>query len=98
MVFNPFRRRRRHHRCHGEHHNGSCSLGECEAGDRVVVACIDTQVSCAPRLRELGIMEGMPLLVLRKSDPLLVLTEESRIAIDQRTADCIEVRIIVPAE
>jgi Fe2+ transport system protein FeoA len=64
----------------------------------VVVDRIDPGVTCAPRLRELGIMEGMPLVVLRHSDPLVLLTEESRIAIDLHTADCIEVRIIVPAE
>lgn len=98
MFFNPFRRRRRHHRCHGEHHGGRCSLCQCEAGDQVVVDRIDPEVTCATRLRELGIMEGMPLLVLRKSDPLVLMTEESRIAIDLRTADCIAVRVIVPAE
>ena len=98
MFFNPFRRRRRHHRCHGGRHGGSLSLCECDAGDQVVVDRIAPEVSRATRLRELGIMEGMPLLVLRKSDPLLLLTEESRIAIDLRTAGCIAVRVIVPAE
>ena len=75
MFFNPFRRRRRHHRCHGGRHDSRCSLRQCEAGDHVVVDHIDPGVTCAPRLRELGIMEGMPLVVLRQSDPLVLLTE-----------------------
>jgi Fe2+ transport system protein FeoA len=63
----------------------------CQKGDSVRVTSVDNQLPCCQRLAELGILEGCELTVLKQSEPLLVLTRESRIAIDRQTAARIEV-------
>jgi Fe2+ transport system protein FeoA len=90
MRFKPTRHRRRRGR-HGQGHAGHLSLRDCRAGELVVIECIAPDLSCGPRLRELGIIEGAAVLVLRQSDPLLLLAQDSRIAIDWLTAEGIEV-------
>ncbi len=67
-------------------------LRDCAAGALVRIERMPSELDCAQRLRELGIVEGADVLVLRRSDPLLVLAKESRIAIDLSTAGQIEVR------
>ena len=67
------------------------SLLDCQAGALLRIERIPGEMDCAQRLRELGIVEGAELLLLRHSDPLLVLAKESRIAIDLVTARQIEV-------
>jgi Fe2+ transport system protein FeoA len=67
------------------------SLLACEAGAQLRIERIPSALECAQRLRELGIVEGAEIMVLRRSDPLLVLAKESRIAIDLETAKRIEV-------
>jgi Fe2+ transport system protein FeoA len=64
----------------------------CSAGALVQIERLPTELGCAQRLRELGIVEGAEVLLLRRSDPLLLLAKESRIAIDLVTASQIEVR------
>jgi Fe2+ transport system protein FeoA len=67
------------------------SLLDCNAGALLRIEQIPGEMECAQRLRELGIVEGAEILLLRKSDPLLVIAKESRIAIDLETAARIEV-------
>ncbi|MDQ3023997.1 MAG: ferrous iron transport protein A, partial [bacterium] len=67
------------------------SLLACDTGALVRIERIPPELSCAQRLRELGIVEGAEILLLRRSDPLLVIAKESRIAIDLATAKLIEV-------
>jgi Fe2+ transport system protein FeoA len=90
MIFKPSRHRRRHGR-HGQRQHGRDCLRDCRAGELVVIARIAPDLACGPRLRELGIIEGAAVLVLRQSDPLLLLAQDSRIAIDQLTAEGIQV-------
>ena len=67
------------------------SLLDCHAGALLRIERIPAEMECAQRLRELGIVEGAEILLLRHSDPLLVIAKESRIAIDLITAREIEV-------
>lgn len=69
----------------------SVSLLACNPGALVRIERIPAELACAQRLRELGIVEGAEILLLRRSDPLLILAKESRIAIDLKTAQQIEV-------
>lgn len=66
-------------------------LLDCNAGALLRIERIPVEMECAQRLRELGIVEGAEVLLLRQSDPLLVIAKESRIAIDLVTAGQIEV-------
>lgn len=68
-----------------------CSMLGCQGGDSVRVHNVDAGLSCCGRLAELGIIEGAELVVLKQSEPLLVLARDSRIAIDRQTAARIEV-------
>ena len=67
------------------------NLLACRSGAAVRIEHIPVELDCAQRLRELGIMEGAEVVMLRRSDPLLVLAKDSRIAIDRATARLIEV-------
>jgi Fe2+ transport system protein FeoA len=89
MIFKSTRQRHRHRR-HGCD-CGRLNLRGCRAGETVVIEQIEPDVSCAPRLRELGLIEGSVVLVLRCTDPLLLLSQDSRIAIDLATAEQIQV-------
>jgi len=90
MMFKPTRHRWRHGR-YGRRQRGRPCLRDCRAGELVVIERIAPDLSCGPRLRELGIIEGAAVLVLRQSDPLLLLAQDSRIAIDLLTAEGIQV-------
>jgi Fe2+ transport system protein FeoA len=68
-----------------------CSMLGCQGGDSVRVHRVDDELSCGQRLAELGIIEGAELTVLKQSDPVLLLSRETRIAIDRHTAARIEV-------
>ena len=61
-------------------------------GDEVAILRIADELRSAPRLRELGLLEGARVVVLRASDPLLLLVQDGRIAVDRQTAAGIEVR------
>ena len=71
--------------------NSSKTLIECCPGEDVTVQSIHRDVSCGQRLRELGLVEGTSLQLLKQSDPLLLLAHNSRIAIDPRIARSIKV-------
>ena len=77
------------------------TLRDCYCMEPVRIRRIDTCIPCASRLRELGIVEGAAVMVLKHSDPLLILAQDSRIAIDLRTAAGIEIEPVAdgdPAE
>lgn len=84
-------RRGRGRRCGCGPAGGARNLRQCVGGERVVVLRVSAELACATRLRELGILEGETVLVLRQSDPVVILAQDSRIAIDTRTAEGIEV-------
>ena len=67
-------------------------LSRCKAGDYVEVLSIDSALGCAARLRELCLLEGQFIRVVRRSDPLLLDLRGSLLAIDLETAALIEVR------
>lgn len=60
-------------------------------GARLRIKRIPTGLSCAQRLRELGLVEGAEVLLLRRSDPVLLALLDSRIAIERSVADALEV-------
>jgi len=68
-----------------------CRLRDCVDGDQVAILRIADDLCSAPRLRELGLLEGARVVVLRASDPLLLLVQDGRIAVDRQTAAGIEV-------
>jgi len=89
--FNGRHRRGRRRGCRCQRENGQMTLLDCYRGQTVTIKCIDAEVSCAPRLRELGLLDGAQVVVLKRSDPLLILVDDTRIAMDWQTADGIEV-------
>ncbi|MCB1218896.1 ferrous iron transport protein A [bacterium] len=66
-------------------------LSECRSGDIVLITEIDSQVSGTLRLRELGVIEGVDLKVIKSSNPMLLHVNASRIALDRELADAIRV-------
>jgi len=66
--------------------NGLLNLEDCTAGETVTVCSFRPGLSCAQRLRELGLVEGSQVLLLKQEDPVLLLIKDSRIAIDPATA------------
>jgi Fe2+ transport system protein FeoA len=71
---------------------GALQLADCRAGQTLEVLSLAAKLNCAQRLRELGIVEGAQITLLRRSDPFVVLALDSRIAIDVSAAQCIKVR------
>ena len=67
------------------------SFLDCCADQAVLIKRVPSELSCAQRLRELGIIEGAQVTVIRCADPVLLLVKDSRIAIDRQTAALIEV-------
>jgi Fe2+ transport system protein FeoA len=63
-------------------------------GDHLVVLGFTRGLRCAQRLRELGLTEGKVVVVLRDTDPVLVALGDSRIAIERRVGDSIEVELV----
>jgi Fe2+ transport system protein FeoA len=81
-----------------KHGQGACRCGrrlltDCIEGQSLTVLTIDQDLSCAQRLRELGILEGTHIMLMRRTDPILVLAKDSRIAIDVHAARRVEVQI-----
>jgi len=70
---------------------GLLTLLDCEDGTRLRIQRFACSLGCQQRLRELGLLEGECVTLLRGSDPVLLWAEESRIAIDPKTAGAIEV-------
>lgn len=66
-------------------------LSQRAPGTRVRIKRIPPGLSCAQRLRELGLVEGAEVLLLRRSDPVLLALLDSRIAIERSVADALEV-------
>ena len=56
---------------------------------------IDSQVSGTLRLRELGVIEGVDLKVIKASNPMLLHVNDSRIALDRELADAITVSVML---
>lgn len=63
-------------------------------GDHLVVLGFTRGLRCAQRLRELGLTEGKMVVVLRDADPVLVALGDSRIAIERRVGESIEVELV----
>ena len=63
-------------------------------GDRLVVLGFKRGLRCAQRLRELGLTEGKVVVVLRDADPVLLALGDSRIAIERRVGESIEVELV----
>ncbi|MCB1220056.1 ferrous iron transport protein A [bacterium] len=72
-------------------------LSECRSGDIVLITEIDSHVSGTLRLRELGVLEGVDLKVIKSSNPMLLHVNESRIALDRELAAAISVNYMVSA-
>ncbi|MBN2081079.1 ferrous iron transport protein A [bacterium] len=90
-LLNGKHRHGRRHGCCCQRDNGQFTLLDCHCGQTVYIKGIDPSVSCAPRLRELGLLDGARVVVLKLSDPLLILVDDTRIAMDWHTAAGIEV-------
>lgn len=66
-------------------------LTQCHSGEIVLITEIDSQVSGTLRLRELGILEGVDMKIIKASNPLLLHVNDSRIALDWELANAISV-------
>jgi Fe2+ transport system protein FeoA len=66
--------------------DGLLNLKDCLPGSTVTVCSISPDLGCAQRLRELGIVEGSQVLLIKQEDPVLLVVKDSRIAIDPSTA------------
>lgn len=71
------------------------SLFELKIGERALVVSIDSKIldSDAQRLRSLGLMEGETVLMVSKApisrDPIVVVVQETRIALRKSDAELI---------
>ena len=64
----------------------SPSLLDCPARSWAEISSITDDCRCAPRLRELGALDGVKVYIIKRSDPMLILVGDTRIAIDRETA------------
>jgi Fe2+ transport system protein FeoA len=71
------------------------SLTQGAYGEHLVVLGFARGLSCAQRLRELGLTEGKTIVVLRAADPVLLALDDSRLALERSVSDCIEVGRVV---
>lgn len=72
-------------------HGAGLTLTDGQAGERLVVTRFTQGLGCTQRLRELGLMEGKIVVVLRASDPVLLALDDSRLALERTVSDRIEV-------
>jgi len=70
------------------------NLKDCLPGATVTICSINPGLGCAQRLRELGLVEGSHVLLMKQEDPVLLMVKDSRIAIDPATARQITVSCI----
>jgi Fe2+ transport system protein FeoA len=82
------------------HHRGACPCGQECPGLSLLTAATGTPVrvlrihcrhDCGLRLRELGIVEGAVVELIKRADPVLLYAKDTRIGLDPRTAAQIEV-------
>ncbi|MFH1570254.1 MAG: FeoA family protein [Gemmatimonadota bacterium] len=71
---------------------GSGPLSEWPPGDEAVVVEVSGTSVLAARLRELGLIPGARVRVLRGGCPLVVQVEEGRLAMRRRDAAAVRVR------
>lgn len=71
---------------------GSSTLRDCPARSWAEIRSINEGSGCTLRLRELGALDGVKVYIIKQSDPMLILVDDTRIAIDCETASCINVR------
>lgn len=74
------------------------NLKDCLPGATVTICSINPGLCCAQRLRELGLIEGSHVLLMKQEDPVLLMVKDSRIAIDPATARQITVSQIPAGE
>lgn len=67
-------------------------LAVCEAGAEVEIAEIEAETRLAARLRELGMVPGVPLRVARQGAPLIIQLGPARICLRASEASHILVR------
>ena len=70
-------------------------LSESRSGSVVMITEIDSDRSGALRLRELGVLEGVELKVIKAGNPILLYVNDSRIAMDLELAQVIQVESLV---
>jgi Fe2+ transport system protein FeoA len=68
------------------------SLRDSRAGSELLIVSISHELDCELRLRELGLQDGSAIRVLSCGDPFLILSGDTRLALDRELAACIEVR------
>jgi Fe2+ transport system protein FeoA len=92
--------RQRHHqhgqrapqwRCECEQYQPGLSLLTVNPGQSVRILRIHCSNTCGARLRELGIVEGAVVELVKRDDPVLLYAKDTRIGLDPRTAAQIEV-------
>ncbi len=97
------RQRRRQHAgpltpCACEPAAPALNLLTAETGKPVRVLRIHCRHDCGLRLRELGIVEGAVVELVKRADPVLLYVKDTRIGLDPRTAAQIEVEYASPDE
>ena len=99
-MFGARHRMRRHARrgCLCGHHGDGLTLFSADPHKPVRVLRIHCRHDCGARLRELGIVEGAVVELVKRADPVLLYAKDTRIGLDPRTADQIEVEYTCPDE
>lgn len=74
----------------------STALAHCHAGEDVEVAQIDGDSEIAMRLREIGLIQGARLRVLRSGSPMIIQIGNSRFCLRGAEAALVAVRSALP--
>lgn len=68
------------------------SLSACEQGDEVVVTTMEFESPLSVRLRELGVLAGVPVRIARAGSPLIIEVGETRLCLRGCEGDGVRVR------
>ncbi len=72
-------------------------LSGCNAGDEGEITEVTADSGAATRLRELGLMPGRRVRVLRAGSPMILMVNGTRLCVRGAEADAIRVRLSYPA-
>jgi Fe2+ transport system protein FeoA len=73
-------------------HDNAKRLSDIASGKLLTILRLPESDENTYRLRELGVIEGSQVFVLKNGDPLLLLVKGTRLAVDRELAARIEVR------
>lgn len=68
------------------------ALSACEQGDEVVVTAMEFESPLSVRLRELGVLAGVPVRIARAGSPLIIEVGETRLCLRGSEGNGVRVR------